>query len=123
MNIKAMSLFGMLLFAVGCASTTVMVQTATRYSWACPGGSCDSAQLTRDHSQCTREGVEWSTWVPYLGVNGVLKARYKDCMENRGYTLTRSTDVRYEAPYGNPLRPAPKVGPPGSGEVDLMMRF
>ena len=121
MRIKAIFLFGMLVLTVKCARTTVMVQTATRYSWACTDGPCDSAQLTRDHSQCVREGVEWSAWVPYLGSNGVLKARYKDCMETRGYALTRSTDVRYEAPYGSPLHPAPGVDPPGSGEVDLML--
>jgi hypothetical protein len=100
-----------------------MVQTATRYSWDCLGGPCDSAQLTRDHSQCAREGMGWSKWIPYLGANGVLKARYKDCMEDRGYTMTRSTDIRYEAQFGSPLRPAPGIGPPGSGEVDLMLWF
>jgi hypothetical protein len=119
----AMFLFGILLVTAGCASTTVRIQTATRYSWACTGGPCDSPQLTWDHSLCARDSKEGSKWVPYLGANGVLKARYKDCMESRGYTMTRSTDIRYQAQEGSPLRPAPGVDPPGSGEVDLILWF
>ena len=118
---RILILFAIAVTMQGCASTTTMVQTATRYSWSCSDGPCASTQLSQDHSQCVRDGMEWSAWVPYLGANGVLKARYKDCMENRGYTMARSTDIRYQAQEGSPLAPAPGVDPPGSGEVDLML--